>query len=354
MQKTAAKLPGPLKTVIGRLSSISPFSSLNSSAATSVTTLPTPSSRSASFKTAAEHELFPKVDPSVDGPDCNKECASCTVSLPRKWNIEENNKLYGFISAWGTHVLVGTGKADWIRNVDEEEGGLVQALSKEHEKIEGEAMMLSASNIPLPDAHEEDSPDQPFTAMLFPSFLETTLRPSEAPSLIPLLNSGPKSTTSLDAPLPTAVPNIPTFSPPQTRPIPHSAVILLCSHGTRDKRCGQSAPLLAKEFNRHLRDLGMSREMYDDRPGGVGIYYISHVGGHKYAANVIIYRRRGIEGGSGSGSAEEGAAQGIWLGRVRPEDCEGIVKYTILKGKVIKPETQLRGGWNRERELVSW
>lgn len=47
-------------------------------------------------------------------------------------------------------------------------------------------------------------------------------------------------------------------------------------------------------------------------------------------------------------------SQCIWLARVRPEDCEGIVKHTILKGKVIKPERQLRGGFDRQRGLVSW
>ena len=48
------------------------------------------------------------------------------------------------------------------------------------------------------------------------------------------------------------------------------------------------------------------------------------------------------------------ATQCIWLARVRPEDCEGIIKYTVLKGKVVKPERQLRGGFDRARQLVSW
>ena len=51
---------------------------------------------------------------------------------------------------------------------------------------------------------------------------------------------------------------------------------------------------------------------------------------------------------------EKGASQCIWLARVRPEDCEGIVKFTVLQGKVVKPERQLRGGFDRERGLVSW
>lgn len=113
--------------------------------------------------------------------------------------------------------------------------------------------------------------------------------------------------------------------------------------------------------------------MNDERPGGVGIYFISHVGGHRYAANVMVYRRRdfewfkrreglGVEEAGGDGDAEEeqeeqereGAAQGIWLARVKPADCEGIIKFTVLQGKVVKPETQLRGGFDRERGLVSW
>ena len=61
----------------------------------------------------------------------------------------------------------------------------------------------------------------------------------------------------------------------------------------------------------------------------------------------------GVEGKMKGWEDEEGA-QCIWLARVRPEDCEGIVKYTILQGKVVKPERQLRGGFDRAKGLTSW
>lgn len=54
------------------------------------------------------------------------------------------------------------------------------------------------------------------------------------------------------------------------------------------------------------------------------------------------------------GWEDEEGAQCIWLARVRPEDCEGIIKYTILQGKVVKPERQLRGGFDRAKGLTSW
>lgn len=64
----------------------------------------------------------------------------------------------------------------------------------------------------------------------------------------------------------------------------------------------------------------------------------------------------GVDVGGGIGEKENSgeAGQCIWLARVRPEDCEGIVKFTVLQGKVVKPERQLRGGFDRERGLISW
>ncbi len=166
--------------------------------------------------------------------------------------------------------------------------------------------------------------------------------PSSSPNGVSSSGTAPEASSSTVDPTPAALPDIPiTPSKLSSRPCPHAYIILLCSQTTRDARCGQSAPLLRKEFERHLRPLGLQRDLDDDhRPGGVGIYFISHVGGHKYAANVIVYRKE--------------AQQAIWLARVRPEDCEGIVKQTVLKGKVVNPQRQLRGGFDRSKGLASW
>jgi (2Fe-2S) ferredoxin len=193
---------------------------------------------------------------------------------------------------------------------------------------------------------------------------EETNGHSDTPDISGLqINSPPENTKDSavlqQAQLPSPPTLNPTTLPPsishtfKTRPIPHKYLILMCSHKTRDARCGQSAPLLRKEFERILRPLGLYRDLHDDRPGGVGIYFINHVGGHKYSANVMIYRRTASQGTSGTELKNE-AVQLIWLARVRPEDCENIVKYTVLQGKVVKPERQLRGGFDREKGLTSW
>ena len=72
----------------------------------------------------------------------------------------------------------------------------------------------------------------------------------------------------------------------------------------------------------------------------------------------MIYRRQGQkrerESDIDGEKLENEAVQLIWLARVRPEDCENIVRYTVLQGKVVKPQSQLRGGFDRERGIASW
>jgi sucrase/ferredoxin-like protein len=238
--------------------------------------------------------------------------------------------------------------------------------------------------MPIPEEYRQHKIGlQPTTVLLLPAFtIVEHVTPALAADLIKyFVSPAVTTTTPLPSwpiteksdeknPIPTANPDILSLTPLRARPCPHAAVILLCSQRTRDARCGLSAPLLRREFERHLRIHGLYRDMNDERPGGVGIYFISHVGGHKYSANVMVYRRRNFDWykPKGSGVEEkhgeeveenadqeaEGATQGIWLARVRPEDCEGIVKFTILQGKVVKPQSQLRGGFNREESLVSW
>jgi hypothetical protein len=273
--------------------------------------------------------------------------------------------------------------------------------------------MLSASDIPVPN-HSDHST----TVLLLPAFqFIDNVTPENTPDLITdFVNKAPTNTSPLpgtfgpDAPsaesslppsipssesssadLPTAAapaipPTIPSASTLKARPCPHKYLILLCSQKTRDARCGQSAPLLRREFERHLRPLGLYRDLHDERPGGVGIYFISHVGGHKFSANVMVYRKasavekprqlnghvngiqealeelkveddKGVVLDVNKEQEEDGngeAAQCIWLARIKPEDCENIIRYTVLQGKVVKPGSQLRGGFDRSKQVVSW
>lgn len=75
--------------------------------------------------------------------------------------------------------------------------------------------------------------------------------------------------------------------------------------------------------------------------GTVGVFKVSHVGGHKFAGNIVIYLPNGST---------------VWYGRVNPRDIKSIVEETIIGGKII-PEL-LRGALGVEGKssgsILSW
>jgi len=434
-----SKMQSVLRRATAMLTPSSSSTSLSKSPSSSFSKAPTTTS------------LFPQVDPAVDGEECLQDCATCTVAYPKKFSIDQSDTLYGHIKGFSTHVIVATGKTDWVRDVTDEKGSVMEAVGRHGTNLQNGRCMLSASNMPIPgdgadtgilDADKAGSGGT--DVLILPSWrIWHGIRPRDVPELLDgVVGKGETTTTRCETDRPEERPpeeklvkrlpatppeeeeeeeapsaNVPrqnnevdgeSGTPPllpaddgddghepeinkltlqpalpfthrfHSTACPHAALILLCSQKTRDARCGQSAPLLRREFERHLRPLGLHRDAHDTRPGGVGIYFVSHVGGHKYSANVLVYRTRRIgrvvgQGGNMAGGgdgydgdktsspvivdeADEagGAVQCIWLARVRPEDCEPIVKYTVLQGKVVKPARQLRGGFDRERGLVSW
>ncbi|KAF3061732.1 putative sucrase ferredoxin domain-containing protein [Daldinia childiae] len=310
---------------------------------------------------ARASELFPQTRPDVDGEACKHDCDSCTVKYPRHFKVEESHPLYGNIKPWSTHVIVATSKSDWKRDVEDERGSVMEAFGHASKPGNGR-LMLSASNMPT-STHQADY-SQPTSILVLPAFtIIDNVTPPAVPSLVnKYISRAPTTSDPLDP-----------LSLPKTIPSSRSA----------SATCTRARAPTAPSFScaRTARAMPVARDLDDERPGGVGIYFVNHVGGHKYSANVLIYRRpdafgldkvdRGklppgqepqvkavkpapAEDGEDAGEPDVGAGQCIWLARVRPEDCENLVRYTILQGKVVKPDKQLRGGFDRSTGMISW
>ncbi|BFZ62330.1 hypothetical protein YB2330_003423 [Saitoella coloradoensis] len=97
-------------------------------------------------------------------------------------------------------------------------------------------------------------------------------------------------------------------------------VILICGHTARDPRCALAGPVLLSQF--------LSLSPASSLPKGWQIALTTHVGGHAYAGNVIVYSRKTPK-------------RGVWYGRVTPCDVEEIVARTVRGGEVV--ERLLRG-----------
>ena len=111
-------------------------------------------------------------------------------------------------------------------------------------------------------------------------------------------------------------------------------VVLICGHGGRDQRCGILGPLLQSRF----------REVFREKNIDADVAVISHIGGHKYAGNVIVYLPPGMQGNKWAGA-------GLWYGRVGPGNVEGLVEQTVVRGEIVFE--LLRGGITKEGRDVA-
>lgn len=85
--------------------------------------------------------------------------------------------------------------------------------------------------------------------------------------------------------------------------------VLVCVHAARDPRCGDCGPPLARAIEREAAAAGLA---------DVRVRASSHVGGHKYAGNVIVY------------------PEGVWYGYVRPADAPRLVREHLAGGAILE------------------
>lgn len=165
--------------------------------------------------------------------------------------------------------------------------------------------------------------------------------------------------------------SIPAF---KVRESDNEPTILICGHNSRDRRCGVMGPLIRDEFmawiyrqrtryrqvveqlsenlpraevgsTQHHRpskdsvSFGYSKKDWEEMTCSMKVGLISHIGGHAWAGNVIIYLPFGYR--LADGSLSPLAGKGVWYGHVEPRHVEGIMEETVRNGRVI--EELLRG-----------
>lgn len=84
--------------------------------------------------------------------------------------------------------------------------------------------------------------------------------------------------------------------------------IFVCSHTKRDGRCGYCGPVIVDLLTKNLKEKRAD--------GKISVYPCSHVSGHVYAGNVLVYGKNG----------------GVVYGNFCPSDVEMLVDHLISKG----------------------
>ncbi|CAF1762655.1 unnamed protein product [Brassica oleracea var. botrytis] len=92
--------------------------------------------------------------------------------------------------------------------------------------------------------------------------------------------------------------------------------VFVCCHGSRDRRCGVCGPSLVSRFREDIEMCGLE--------GQVSVSPCSHIGGHKYTGDVIIY-----------GSNINQRVTGNWYGLVTLEDVPQLLEQHIYRGQIL-------------------
>ncbi|KAI0677141.1 Sucrase/ferredoxin-like-domain-containing protein [Trametes maxima] len=322
--------------------------------------------------------------PVTDAPcrGCADPCDEGHDEYP-KFDVDRETEMLGSVKPYARQIVISSGKSDWVREVTDAKGSLaayVHDLSSsgrlpkdqdpskkdkhkgEHEDahvagiFDGANLIKNKRVTILNGSHRTIADDtHKETVLVFPDYTVVGEVDCSQAGAEQLWDHSVSPYVDLHA-VPQASTSVRSWI------IPYSCVILLCSHKRRDNRCAIAAPKLE-----HALTLALEREGWEvhtqlDDPSSHGpaledlkgspdekraailaqlkgvdaehadhkralILYCSHIGGHKYAGNVIINTPRGAS---------------VWYGRVTPHEVDAIVKETIIGGRILPP--LLRGG----------
>ncbi|KAH8888746.1 hypothetical protein GQ53DRAFT_748654 [Thozetella sp. PMI_491] len=321
----------------------------------------------------AKAPAFPTVQ-ACPSPTC--DCAA-TPDMPDGFEIDHKTLLNGLISSFAQQVLVCTGKDDWPSRIEEDNSG--DNLAADLRELVGRGGVyndpfhnISVLNSSLPSSMPKRTELQTTSAYLLPSFKYVPFLPRVSFDSVEALAKGyllpEKLHPAHDGLSPIHRDRL--LRKPAYQGLLYGVrdvddiLVLICGHGGRDNRCGIYGPLLRTEFEDKLPRAGvevLSGPVQVDIPSlhalageGSGrtftsrVGLISHIGGHKFAGNVVIYLPPHLK--TEQGEPHPLAGHGVWYGRVEPLHVEGIVAETILQGRVIAD--LFRGGINQAGEII--
>lgn len=101
--------------------------------------------------------------------------------------------------------------------------------------------------------------------------------------------------------------------------------IFVCAHKSRDARCGYCGPILADHFQQKLVEMNLQHQWT--------VAKVSHVGGHVYAGNIIVY------------------PDGVWYGYIRPDDVARVIEEHLENGEILVDKLRGKIGLTREEQF---
>ena len=235
-----------------------------------------------------------------------------SVEIMRGRNGSE--QLAGTVKLYGRHIFVCSGVAEWPERV-EAGGGFSQALAEGvAPSLEQMALKVKLTVCDEPSIGRPGNKGAGRDLLVFPDAIRYFgVRESEIPSIVQEHLVGGRICSR----------------------VPSEALsgwhVFVCVHGARDERCGLCGPPLVERFQIELESRGLLEK--------VAVRRSSHVGGHRYAGNVLIY------------------PGGDWYGFVSPKDVPKIVEGHLEGGELVSSLWRGRMGMTPQAQVeksVAW
>mmetsp|Transcript_24831 Transcript_24831/g.42036 ORF Transcript_24831/g.42036 Transcript_24831/m.42036 type:complete len:277 (+) Transcript_24831:18-848(+) len=225
--------------------------------------------------------------PSSKGADTPTDCGDCSLtdSAPK---VDRHLILCGMAS-----------DTDWPKKIEKEQGSFASALSS---ALAGANTSSTSLSIKMTACNEPNSRAEYCDIIVYPEMLRFCV-PLHDPSCITSFAEF-VSLPCLSSTLPRAV----TLSP---LPLPGDTLLLVCTHGNRDKRCGRAGPIVLAALKEELEARGVPDSV-------VAVRATSHIGGHRYAGTLIVY------------------PQGQWYGFMTKKTVKPLLDQVLAGGVLQK------------------
>ncbi|MBI4612197.1 MAG: sucrase ferredoxin [Planctomycetes bacterium] len=210
-------------------------------------------------------------------------------------------ELAGTVKPYGRHLFVCTGRSGWESHIDTAAGLLGQIASSFEYLKEGRESFARKTRV---NAVDDPPRGESVDLLVFPDCVRYTGVSEETWPIVRdelLARDRPPGSLGSLAPEPLA-----------------GAHVFVCVHRERDPRCGEWGPRVADRFREEIERRALA--------ASVALHRTSHVGGHEFAGNVILF------------------PAGDWYGYVRPDDVPRLLD-AALSG--VRVEDLWRGGISR-------
>jgi hypothetical protein len=257
--------------------------------------------------------------------------------MPPNLDIDYKRQLKGSVAPYSDHLLIHTSTSDWTSRIEDDArfplaGELKVALKREIVK----SLPARPANVLVSNTNFEK--DGEVVVSLMKSGLHLGLKEGQmvqelVDAVLTPIPSNKLSSTKLKS----------VMGNKFASSTINEVTVLICGHGGRDQRCGIMGPLLQDEFSETLSrgniavlETPISINSEPGKADGARVGLVSHIGGHIFAGNVILYIPKTKQYAS-----HPLAGLGVWYGRVEPRHVQGIIETTIKDGVII--EDLLRG-----------